>query len=101
MCGFSQLVRQLGRRLREPCKQHVTVAHVAEDPGDPAQLVAQRRRPLRVDERPERPQIRAKPSCCHAGLMHALRVEVEPHDCVVADEADDGQRESALDDGSG
>ena len=60
-------------------------------------LVPKRRRPPLVDERAERPEVRAKPTCRDTRLVDALRIEIEPDDRVVADEADDGQRDRTPD----
>ena len=53
---------------------------VAEVIREPAELVAQGRRPGLVDERPERAQIGTEPAGGDARLVHSLGVSIEAHD---------------------
>ena len=69
------------RRWRD---EHVEVAAAAERAAEPVQLVAQRLRPGRVEDRARGAQDRARPPDRHAHAVDVLGVEVEPDARIVA-----------------
>jgi hypothetical protein len=80
----------LGKSLSpsgEPLEQDVGVTSGAEFAAEPAKFGAQASRPLTVENRPERPQIRAQSTGCHARLVHSFDIGVQPNDRVTAQQA--------------
>ena len=51
-----------------------------------------------VEERAKRAQVGTQPTCRDACLMDAFRIDVDPDDGVVQDQADHGERDRALHD---
>ena len=83
----------------EPLEQHVGVAHRAELVAEPPELVAQRLRPLGIEQLAERAQVRPQATRRDARLVHAFGVVADPHDGVVGDELGDGVGDRVADDG--
>jgi hypothetical protein len=72
-------LRRLGRQQRQqPGVHHLRVAGLAEHPGEPAQLVAQRVGHLAVQQRAEGAQGAAQTTRRHAHLVHRV-VQVTAH----------------------
>jgi hypothetical protein len=65
-----EVVGQLVELFSVALAQHLPVAHVAEQPGVPTQLVIQMRRAVGLEQPAERTQGAADPAHRHARLVH-------------------------------
>ena len=83
LAGLRELLGTRG----QPREQDIGVPRLTELRAEPAQLIAQRRHPVAIEQSAERPQVRAQPPGSDAGLMDALEVAVQPDNRVVAKQA--------------
>src|SRR5204863_254155 len=67
----------------EPLHQHLDVAHLAQQPGEPAGLLAQAGHPFGVEQGAERAQVGAQPAGADPGLVDVLGVVAQADAGVV------------------
>jgi hypothetical protein len=76
---------ELGRLAAEMLEHHVCISRGTELPAQPRQLAANVVDPGSLEQRPGRPQHRARPPGCDPELMKLLRIVAESHSGIVGE----------------
>ena len=80
------IVGALGEACLQPVAQHLGVAHVAEKPAEPLELVTDRVAPRFVQQGTERAEVRTESAGGDARLVDVFGVVAEAHARIVRDE---------------